>query len=83
MRKTLLGFIDKSNIKAGPIFVNADGSVLEKSYIQRKFTKIAKKANVDNMKIQLHSFRNLYLYNKLQEIEQTQEEFEDEYEEEQ
>lgn len=44
--------------------------------------KIADEADVDRKKVNLHSFRNLYIDNELQNTKHKQEELEDEYEEE-
>lgn len=78
----MLDFIEKSYIKDGPIFIHSDGSVFENAYITKKFMKIADEADVDRKKVNLHSFRNLYIDNELQNTKHKQEELEDEYEEE-
>lgn len=69
MKQDLLEYCEKTNIKSGPIFSDKDGTVLENAYITRKLKKLVDEAELDKNMISLHSFRNLFLQNRFEEME--------------
>ncbi len=60
LRKVLLGYIKKSGIKAGSVFVTKSGKPLNRSNIWRDMKSLCEKANVSSGKVFPHNLRHLF-----------------------
>ncbi len=60
LRKVLLGYIKKSGIEAGSVFVTKSGKPLNRSNIWREMKALCKKANVSADKVFPHNLRHLF-----------------------
>ncbi len=60
LRKILLGYIKKSGIKAGSVFITKSGKPLNRSNIWRDMKALCKAANVSADKVFPHNLRHLF-----------------------
>ncbi len=60
LRKILLGYIKKSGIKAGCVFVTKNGKPLNRSNIWRDMKSLCKRANITPEKVFPHNLRHLF-----------------------
>ncbi len=60
LRKVLLGYIKKSGIKAGCVFITKNGNPLNRSNIWRDMKALCKAANVAAEKVFPHNLRHLF-----------------------
>ena len=78
MQNELFEYCKYKNIKAGPIFINSEGNLLESSYVSIKVKELADKAGIEKNKISIHAFRDLFIQNESQKLKEEQEDSEDE-----
>lgn len=60
LKTILLNYARKLGIKAGAIFLNRKGNLLDRSYIWRKMKQLCKSANVKETKVFPHNLRKLF-----------------------
>lgn len=71
MRKILLLYIEKHQIKRGSIFVTRNGKAVDRSNICKEMKKLCQEAKVDESKVFPHNLRHLFaktFYNMNQDI---------------
>ena len=60
LRKQLLKYIHRNNIKEGPVFITKSGKPLNRSNIWKEMKKLCEKANVSKDKVFPHNLRHLF-----------------------
>ena len=78
LQRDLLEYCSQKNIQSGTIFVNDNGKIVSQEYFSNQLKRLAIDTGINKGMISIHSFRDLFIRNASEKLEEQDEELEDE-----